>query len=158
MLYHLDINNIEQILIILYCFAKNAIDGCIATKIQIENLYLSLTNGYTNHNISNSQRYKMIGNGFTVNVIAHKTRYAWAYAPINMTTAFLSVVFLIPSLFMPTINNAYMLGIAIFLLLRNIYYTIEDIIDYPTNPKMQLFFIALDLLMAIYVTFWIKNL
>jgi len=59
MLYHLDINNIEQILIILYCFAKNAIDGCIATKIQIENLYLSLTNGYTNHNISNSQRYKM---------------------------------------------------------------------------------------------------
>lgn len=91
-------------------------------------------------------------------MFADKTRYAWAYAPINMTTAFLSVVFLIPSLFMPTINNAYMLGIAIFLLLRNIYYTIEDIIDYPTNPKMQLFFITLDLLMAIYVTFWIKNL
>jgi len=91
-------------------------------------------------------------------MFADKTRYAWAYAPINMTTAFLSVVFLIPSLFMPTINNAYMLGIAIFLLIRNIYYTIEDIIDYPTNPKMQLFFIVLDLLMAIYVTFWIKNL
>lgn len=68
--YHLSTQNIEQILTILYCFAKSAIDGCIATRIQIESLYLSLTNGYT-EGVSNSSRYKMLGNGWTIDVIAH---------------------------------------------------------------------------------------
>ena len=67
---HLDTKDIEQILIILYYYAKNVIDGCIAKKIKIKNLSLSLTNGYT-FSVSNTQRYRMLGNGFTVDIIKH---------------------------------------------------------------------------------------
>lgn len=68
--YPLSIENIETMLIISYYFARDVIDGYIPTKIQINNLYLSLTNGYT-FGVSNSQRYKMLGNGWTCDVIAH---------------------------------------------------------------------------------------
>ena len=68
--YHLSTQNTEQILTILYYFAKNVIDGRIAKRIQIKSLYLSLTDGYT-YGVSNSQRYKMIGNGWTISVISH---------------------------------------------------------------------------------------
>lgn len=69
---HLSIKNIEQMLTILYYFAVNVIDGFIHEEIGIKStsLLLILDDGYT-EGISNSQRYKAIGNGWTVDVIAH---------------------------------------------------------------------------------------
>ena len=71
-LYHLNTKNIEQMLIILYWFAKNVITLSIQNKTPLKNLLLNyeFENSYTNH-VSNSQRYKMLGNGWTVDVIAH---------------------------------------------------------------------------------------
>ena len=67
---HLNTKNLEQILIISYWFAKSAIDGFTQDTINKRILYLNLIDGYTNH-VSNTQRYKMLGNGWTVDVIAH---------------------------------------------------------------------------------------
>lgn len=71
-LYHLNIKNIEQMLIILYWYAKIVIDIFTQRKTSKKNISLSYSfeNSYTNH-VSNSQRYKMLGNGWTVDVIAH---------------------------------------------------------------------------------------
>lgn len=68
--FRLSTKNIEQILIICYWFAKNAIDGFIQDTTNPRILYLNLIDGYT-AGISNSQRYKCLGNGWTVDVIAH---------------------------------------------------------------------------------------
>jgi site-specific DNA-cytosine methylase len=72
----LSIKNLEQSLIIYYLFARNVITGYTQNKIQIKNLSLnfSLNNGYTAH-VSDSQRYRMLGNGWTVDVIAHIFSY-----------------------------------------------------------------------------------
>ena len=72
----LNIKNLEQALIIYYLFAKNAIIGYTQNETQIKNLSLNfkLSNGYTNH-VSDSQRYKMLGNGWTISVIAHIFSY-----------------------------------------------------------------------------------
>lgn len=78
-LSRLGTKDLEAILIILYFFAKNVINGYIQTKIQTGSIYLSLTNGYTAKGtmngkevvISNSQRYKQCGNGWTLEVIKH---------------------------------------------------------------------------------------
>ena len=67
---HLNTKNLEQILIISYWFAKSAIDGFTQDTINKRILYLNLIDGYTNH-VSDSQRYKMLGNGWTVDVVAH---------------------------------------------------------------------------------------
>lgn len=67
---HLNTKNLEQILIISYWFAKSVIDGFTQDTINKRILYLNLIDGYTNH-VSNTQRYKMLGNGWTVDVIAH---------------------------------------------------------------------------------------
>jgi len=69
-LSHLSIKNIEQILIILYYFAKSVIDGHIQKKISTINILLKFKDGYT-YSVSDTQRYKMIGNGFNVNTIVH---------------------------------------------------------------------------------------
>lgn len=68
--FRLSTKNIEQILIISYWFAKSAIDGFIQDTTNKKSLYLNLIDGYTAH-VSNTQRYKAIGNGWTVDVIAH---------------------------------------------------------------------------------------
>lgn len=68
--FRLSTKNIEQILIICYWFAKNAIDGFIQDTTNPKILYLNLIDGYT-AGISNTQRYKCLGNGWTVDVIAH---------------------------------------------------------------------------------------
>lgn len=70
--HHLNIKNLEQALIIYYLFAKNAITGYTQDTIPIKILLLNfnLKDGYTNH-VSSTQRYKMLGNGWTVSVIAH---------------------------------------------------------------------------------------
>jgi len=72
----LSIKNLEQSLIIYYLFARNVITGYTQNKIQIKNLSLnfSLNNGYTAH-VSDSQRYRMLGNGWTVSVVAHIFSY-----------------------------------------------------------------------------------
>lgn len=71
-LYHLNILSIDQMLITLYWFAKNVITLSIQKRIKIKNLLLNYNfeNSFTNH-VSNSQRYKMLGNGWTVDVISH---------------------------------------------------------------------------------------
>ena len=68
--FRLSTKNLEQMLIISYWFAKSVIDGFTQDTTQKKSLYLGLIDGYTNH-VSNTQRYKMLGNGWTVDVIAH---------------------------------------------------------------------------------------
>ena len=81
-LYRLNIINIDQILIILYWYAKVVIDIFTLIEIPIKNILLnySFENSYTNH-VSNSQRYKMLGNGWTVDVIAHIFSYIQTKKP-----------------------------------------------------------------------------
>ncbi len=69
-LSRLGTKNIEQILIICYFYAKSVIDGYIANQTQKSNLLMNFNCAYT-AGISNSQRYKMLGNGWTVDVIVH---------------------------------------------------------------------------------------
>lgn len=68
--FRLSTKNIEQMLIISHWFAKSAIDGFIQDTTSKKSLYLNLIDGYTAH-VSNTQRYRMLGNGWTVDVIAH---------------------------------------------------------------------------------------
>ena len=64
--------SIEQMLITYYLFAENVICGYTQKETIKENTYLPLIviEGYTSV-VSNSQRYKMLGNGWTVDVITH---------------------------------------------------------------------------------------
>lgn len=72
--FRLSTKNLEQMLIISYWFAKNATGGFTQDTISKKALYLNLIDGYTNH-VSNTQRYKMLGNGWTVDVVAHIFKY-----------------------------------------------------------------------------------
>ena len=67
----LSISSLEQMLATYYLFAKNAITGYIPNETNQKSLSVQfqINDGYTNH-VSNSQRYKMLGNGWTVDVIA----------------------------------------------------------------------------------------
>jgi len=64
--------SIEQMLTIYYLFAENVIDGYTPKETRKENTYLPLIvlEGYTSV-VSDSQRYKMLGNGWTIDVITH---------------------------------------------------------------------------------------
>lgn len=81
----------------------------------------------------------------------------WAYKPINLATAFLSIIFLTLVLTIPNYYNKFLCSIAIFLSFRNFYYTIEDIIDFGYNPIQQVFFIIVDIVMVIYCLMYIKK-
>jgi len=83
----------------------------------------------------------------------------WWFAPINILTALLSIVFIAITLFtFERSLNIFVYWLGIFLLARNLYYTIEDIIDYRAAPtKLQFIFVILDILMAIYVLMWIMR-
>lgn len=76
----LNTSNLEQMLIISYYCASLAIDGFIPKRTLRINL--SLIDGYTSC-VSNTQRYKMIGNGWTVDVIAH------IFKALNIPVSFL---------------------------------------------------------------------
>lgn len=68
---HLNLENVDYNWIISYCYVINAITGCIQTKTQINNslnLEIKTVFGYT-FGISDTQRYKCLGNAVTVNVI-----------------------------------------------------------------------------------------
>lgn len=63
--------NTEQNLAILYYFVQNVIIGCTQTKTPTR-ILLTINRGYTEcEGVSNTQRYKALGNGWTVDVIAH---------------------------------------------------------------------------------------
>jgi hypothetical protein len=91
---------------------------------------------------------KLAGNAFTLN---------WWFAPINMITAFLSAYFVLRAFFFTEQSfTQNMMYIAAFLLLRNCYYAIEDIVDYLHYPsRKQLAFVAIDLVMALFVALWV---
>lgn len=91
----------------------------------------------------------VISNGFMLN---------WWFAPINMITAFLSAYFVLRALFFTGASfTQNMMYLAMFLFLRNGYYAVEDIIDYlkKDHSQKQLSFIAIDLIMAVFVALWI---
>ena len=71
-LFRLHQKSTEQMLATLYWCAKNAIIGFIPKKTYPKciSLQFLIEDGYTAH-ASNSQRYKMLGNGWTVDVICH---------------------------------------------------------------------------------------
>ncbi|MNW61163.1 hypothetical protein D3C74_392020 [compost metagenome] len=69
-LSRLDIRNIEQMLTICYWYAKGVIDGYIVDKTQTKSLLLEYIVPYS-EGISDTQRFRSIGNGWTVDVIAH---------------------------------------------------------------------------------------
>lgn len=68
----LSINSLEQMLATYYLFAKNAITGYTQNTTSLKSLSIQfqINDGYT-AGVSNSQRYKMLGNGWTVSVISH---------------------------------------------------------------------------------------
>ena len=68
----LSMSSLEQMLATYYLFAKNAITGYIPNTTNQKSLSVQfqINDGYT-INVSNTQRYKMLGNGWTVDVIAH---------------------------------------------------------------------------------------
>ena len=79
---------------------------------------------------------------FRWTLFADNIKYSWAYTDINLFTAFTSIIFITPTLFkldkFLSINwQIWIFCMAIFLLGRNIYYTYEDIRDFPTDPKFQ---------------------
>lgn len=85
-----------------------------------------------------------------------ETVYWWAYKPMNLATAFLSIYFICATLFIPkTTLSKYLLISAIFLAFRNFYYAVEDLIDLHINVPQQLFFIAVDLAMLAYSTLYL---
>ena len=89
-----------------------------------------------------------------------KQKYWWAYLPMNLFTAFLSAIFIIVSFVQFNVpifkidKIALILNyVAYFLLIRNIYYTCEDVYDYFLSinhkNKEQILFILIDVLMII---------
>ena len=76
----LGLKNLEQMLTICYFYAKSVIDGHMENQTQRENLLTNFYIGYTEYGldenenltiISPTQRYKMIGNGWTIDVVAY---------------------------------------------------------------------------------------
>lgn len=74
--HRLSIKNLEQVLTTYYLFAKNVTTGYTQNTTPIKSLSLkfNLKDGYT-ATVSDSQRYKMLGNGWTVDVISHIFSY-----------------------------------------------------------------------------------
>lgn len=99
--------------------------------------------------IQGNELGKMVAGGFVLN---------WWFAPINMITAFLSAYFVLRAFFFTSASfTQNMMYLASFLFLRNCYYAVEDIIDYlkKEHTSKQLSFIAIDLIMALFVALWI---
>lgn len=68
----LSISSLEQMLATYYLFAKNAITGYIPniTNQKSLSVQFQINDGYTSI-VSSTQRYRMLGNGWTVDVVAH---------------------------------------------------------------------------------------
>lgn len=91
---------------------------------------------------------EMVDNVFMLN---------WWFAPINMITAFLSTYFVLRAFFFTAQSfTQNMMYLAAFLLIRNAYYAVEDIVDYLHYPSRKQFaFVLIDLIMAAFVAIWI---
>jgi hypothetical protein len=85
------------------------------------------------------------------------SKYPWAYSPINLTTAFLSIVFLFTTTTLPNLNAQWLSVLAYFLAFRNVYYSAEDFLDLHINVPQQLFFIGIDVAMVIYCFLYLLN-
>lgn len=81
---------------------------------------------------------------------------SWLFNPINFTTAIVSIIFIIPTLFLHMFTyNRFFIYVSIFLLFRNFYYTAEDLIDYNHFPSgRQFIYVILDICMCLYVFLW----
>jgi uncharacterized membrane protein len=82
----------------------------------------------------------------------------WWFAPINFVTAILSVVFLTIALrdFDYALKIRWLSWIAAFLCARNIWYILEDVIDYYNYPSQkQMIFILIDVAMVINTMIWL---
>jgi len=68
----LSISSLEQMLATYYLFAKSVITGFTQNTTSLKSLSIQfqINDGYTSC-VSNTQRYTMLGNGWTVDVIAH---------------------------------------------------------------------------------------
>jgi len=68
----LSISSLEQMLATYYLFAKSVITGFTQNTTSLKSLSIQfqINDGYTSC-VSNTQRYRMLGNGWTVDVIAH---------------------------------------------------------------------------------------
>jgi uncharacterized membrane protein len=92
-------------------------------------------------------------------------KYKWVNKPINIITALIAILFLLATLFTDKhTNNVYFVWMAIFLLVRNVYYGFTDMIDLkhaiddlkPITEIVTLaFFVVLDILMSVYVSVWL---
>ena len=96
-----------------------------------------------------SEYGKMVDKAFTLN---------WWCVQVNYLTAILSMVFVTISLldFSYSFKPRAMYWVAGFLCARNIWYTIEDVVDYINFPsEKQLMFIIIDVIMIINTAIWI---
>lgn len=89
--------------------------------------------------------------------------YWWAYEPVNLFTAFLSILFLTFAFtdlikFFSKNVRILLFGVAFLLCYRSCYYTIEDILDFTTSPLLQMFYIIIDVAMGGYTYLYLcKN-
>src|SRR5271169_6347515 len=82
----------------------------------------------------------------------------WWQANINYLTAVLSMIFLVIGLadFSYSFKLRVMYWIACLVCTRNIWYAIEDVVDYYNFPsEKQLMFIVIDIVMVINTAIWI---
>lgn len=105
-------------------------------------------------------RWKLLGNTIGKMIITdqHTNLFVlnWWYVPINFLTAIGSIYFLARTIGFLDKSYTDNMWILIFLLiLRNIWYTFEDIQDYKTAPSpKQFIFILLDIAMVIQCAIW----
>jgi len=85
------------------------------------------------------------------------SKETWLFNPINFLTAISSILFLIPSMFIESYTfNKIFYCVSIWVLFRNITYSIEDIIDFKNNPSYrQGIYVIIDLIMIAYVLLWL---
>lgn len=94
---------------------------------------------------------------------ADPIKYAWSYKTINVFTAIVSAIWLSLSLFFEdkTLRECmwWYAAVYIFLLLRNVWYTIEDILDFALSLSTfeYGFFVLLDVSMVLYILIWLKK-
>lgn len=91
--------------------------------------------------------------------------FHWMNKPMNLFTSFITIIYLIPivsnnsiiSNSIITYNIWY--GLTVFLIVRNIYYSVQAIIDFILTPTPILgVFLVVDVLMCIYLYMYLHKL
>jgi hypothetical protein len=108
-----------------------------------------------------SYLYNIIGVSMTIWYVGIRWVFCgkekWLFNPINFSTALVSIMFVIPTVFIEekTLNYG-VYCVAVFLWIRNLIYTLEDTIDLMNAPtNRQLTYVILDVIMLIYVSLWV---